>query len=170
MYSSRTKHGGAKRGHEERLYHVWNSMKQRCENPNRPNYVWYGAKGISVCDEWQNYLTFKKWAYENGYDDKAPKGGCTLDRIDIEKGYSPQNCRWISMADQNRNKSYHRYVEYRGERLTVTQLARKTGMIKETLVYRLNANWSVEDAVNKPIKKNHCGAKMVEPQESEDKE
>lgn len=165
MYSSRTKHGGAKREHEERLYHVWKSMKQRCENPNRPNYVWYGAKGISVCDEWQNYLTFKKWAYENGYDDKAPKGGCTLDRIDIEKGYNPQNCRWISMADQNRNKSYHRYVEYRGERLTVTQLARKTGMIKETLVYRLNSNWSVEDAVNKPIKKNHCGAKM----ESEDK-
>ena len=71
------------------------------------------------------------------------------------------------MADQNRNKSYHRYVEYRGEKYTVTQLADKVGMNKDTLVYRLNANLSVEDAINKPINRKHCGAKMVE---SEDKE
>lgn len=161
------KHGGAKRGHEERLYHVWNDMKQRCNNPNNSKYIWYGAKGITVCDEWRDYLSFKKWAYENGYDDKAPRGGCTLDRIDVEKNYCPHNCRWISMADQNRNKSYHRYVEYRGEKYTVTQLADKVGMNKDTLVYRLNANWSVEDAINKPINRKHYGAKMVEAQETE---
>jgi len=160
-----SKHGGARRGHEERLYHVWQSMKQRCENVNNHNYVWYGANGIDVCDEWQEYMSFKKWAYENGYNDDALRGECTLDRIDVKKGYSPQNCRWTSMADQNRNKSYHRYVEYRGEKYTVTQLADKVGMNKDTLVYRLNANWSVEDAINKPINRKHCGAKMVEPQE-----
>ena len=71
------------------------------------------------------------------------------------------------MAEQNRNKSYHRYVKYRGEKYTVTQLADKVGMNKDTLVYRLNANWSVEDAVNKPIKRKNCGCRMVEPQETE---
>lgn len=159
-------HGGS----NIRLYHVWVDMKQRCINPNKSNYVWYGAKGISVCDEWKDFEKFKEWAYENGYDDKAPVGYCTLDRIDNDKDYEPQNCRWVSMAEQNRNKSYHRYVEYHGEKYTVTQLADKVGMNKDTLVYRLNANWSVEDAVNKPIKRKNCGCRMVEPQESEDKE
>ena len=158
-------HGGS----DTRLYHVWNDMRQRCENPNKSSYVWYGAKGIRVCDEWQDFENFEKWAYKNGYDDTAPRGYCTLDRIDNKEGYNPQNCRWVSMTDQNRNKSYHRYVEYHGKKYTVTQLADEVGMNKDTLVYRLNANWSVEDAVNKPIRK-HCGAKMVEPQKSEDKE
>ena len=81
-------------------------MKTRCYNKNSPDYIRYGARGITICDEWLcNYLIFEKWALENGYDETAPKGQCTIDRIDNDKGYSPENCRFVTIAEQNRNKT-----------------------------------------------------------------
>lgn len=96
----RYKHGDR----DGRLYSVWKSMKKRCENPNCKSYKWYGAKGVSVCDEWHNYSSFKKWADNNGYDENAEHGVCTIDRINPYGDYSPDNCRWISMAEQAKNK------------------------------------------------------------------
>lgn len=96
----RYKHGDR----DERLYSVWKSMKKRCENPNCKSYQWYGAKGVSVCDEWHDYASFKKWAENNGYDKNAERGICTIDRINPYGDYSPDNCRWISMAEQAKNK------------------------------------------------------------------
>lgn len=87
-----------------RLYNVWRTMKRRCEDKNHKSYCYYGALGIEVCEEWKDYLVFKEWALSNGYDKDAPHGKCTLDRINPYKNYEPQNCRWVTMADQNKNK------------------------------------------------------------------
>ena len=80
-------------------------MKQRCLNPKSKAYVHYGGRGITVCDEWKDsYDAFYKWAVANGYDENASRGQCTIDRIDNDKGYSPDNCRWTTMLVQNNNQ------------------------------------------------------------------
>lgn len=88
----------------ERLYWVWHSMLQRIKNPNRREYHWYGERGITVCDEWKDYNVFRKWALAHGYDEKAQQGKCTIDRIDVNGNYEPDNCRWVGMDVQNKNK------------------------------------------------------------------
>ena len=89
---------------DARLYAVWKGMKRRCENKTDNSYQWYGAKGVSVCEEWHDYAAFRAWAIANGYDENAEYGKCTIDRIDPCGNYEPSNCRWVSMAEQNRNK------------------------------------------------------------------
>jgi len=88
-----------------RLYGVWSDMVRRTEDPNSNSYKNYGGRGIKVCPEWrESFKAFHDWAMANGYDENAPRGQCTIDRIDNDKGYSPDNCRWVSMAVQNTNK------------------------------------------------------------------
>lgn len=100
-----TKHG--KKGN--RLYSVWKSMKQRCLNQNDTGYKRYGGRGITVCDEWlHDFQAFYDWAIANGYDENAPRGQCTIDRIDNDKGYCPDNCRWADMRTQLNNRSNSR--------------------------------------------------------------
>lgn len=94
-----------------RLYNVWTHMIQRCCNPKHIAYSRYGGRGITVCDEWRNsFEEFYKWAMFTGYDENAAFHQCTIDRIDNDKGYSPENCRWADAATQNRNKSNNRKV------------------------------------------------------------
>ena len=88
-----------------RLNNVWSGMKERCYNPNATNYGAYGARGITVCTEWRDsFQAFYDWAMENGYDTTAKRGECTLDRIDVNGNYEPNNCRWVSMKVQAVNK------------------------------------------------------------------
>lgn len=95
------KHGGS----HDRLYKVYLNMKSRCYNQNNDSYKYYGGRGIKICDEWLNsYIEFKRWAYSAGYDEDAYHGECTIDRIDVNGNYEPQNCRWVSMAVQCKNK------------------------------------------------------------------
>lgn len=92
-------------GSRERLYGVWHGMKARCNNPNNKRYSQYGGRGIKLCSEWNDdYSAFRTWALKNGYDPNAPKGKCTIDRINNDLGYSPENCRWITNDEQQKNK------------------------------------------------------------------
>lgn len=96
-----TTHNGSK----ERLYQVWCDIKKRCYNSNFKQFKDYGGRGIKVCDEWLNdYDTFRKWAFDNGYEPNAKFGDCTIDRINVNGNYSPENCRFVSMKVQNNNK------------------------------------------------------------------
>lgn len=88
-----------------RLYYVWMGMRKRCYDSQNNVYSYYGGRGITVCDEWRdNFQSFYDWAIANGYDENAPYGKCTIDRIDVNGKYEPSNCRWVSMAEQNKNK------------------------------------------------------------------
>lgn len=88
-----------------RLYYVWKGVRQRCQSKKHVYYKYYGGRGISVCPEWdKSYISFMNWAYQNGYDETAKPFECTLDRIDNDKGYFPENCRWVPMSIQNKNK------------------------------------------------------------------
>lgn len=100
-----TTHGGASGGKVERLYKVWANMKSRCYNKNSARYKDWGGRGITVCDEWKNdYAAFRGWAIENGYDETARRGECTIDRINNDLGYYPQNCRFVSAKVQAGNR------------------------------------------------------------------
>ena len=100
-----SKKQGTHRKTKTRLYNVWTHMLQRCYNPNHTAYERYGGRGITVSDEWlHNFQAFYDWAMANGYDENAPIGKCTIDRIDNNKGYSPDNCRFVDMKVQNSNK------------------------------------------------------------------
>lgn len=97
----RCKHGGSK----TRLYTVWKQMKKRCTNPNERVYKYYGALGIKVCDEWKNsFPAFRDWMIEHGYDETAKRGKYTIDRIDPDGDYCPENCRVVDMYAQVHNR------------------------------------------------------------------
>lgn len=96
-----TTHGCSK----EKLYRLWKDIKKRCYNHNYKQFKDYGGRGIKVCDKWLNdYLEFRIWALNNGYNPNAKFGDCTIDRINVNGNYSPDNCRFVSMKVQNNNK------------------------------------------------------------------
>lgn len=84
---------------KKRIYSIWRCMRQRCQNPNNSDYENYGGRGIKVCDEWQNYQAFKVWAYSNGYS-----GDLSIDRINVDGNYCPENCRWATAKQQANNR------------------------------------------------------------------
>lgn len=94
---SMVKHGYGKHNKYDRLYRVWQSIRRRCYGTSSKSYRWYGAKGVKMCDEWNDYTKFREWAYSHGYDENAPKLHCTIDRINPYGNYEPDNCRWVDI-------------------------------------------------------------------------
>ena len=121
-----TSHGMTK----TRLYRIWSGIKTRCENESDESYHRYGERGIDVCSEWESFETFRDWALDNGYEDNL-----TIDRIDNNLGYYPENCRWADRVTQQNNKRNNIYVEYEGERHTIGVWARILD-IKYSTLYR----------------------------------
>lgn len=111
-----------------RIYGVWRSMKERCYVESNISYPNYGGRGIKVCQEWQEFIPFMEWSYANGYDENAKRGECTLDRIDVNGNYCPENCRWVSMSVQANNKTDNVYMEYNGIVDTLSNHARREGI------------------------------------------
>lgn len=128
------------------LYYVWAGMKKRCENPNHEYYSRYGGRGITICERWQNIDNF----IEDMNPRPSPK--YTIERMDNNKGYSLENCRWATKLEQCSNKSNNRYIEYNNEKLTISQWARKLGINKGTLRDRLDSGWAVEDVLFKEVR------------------
>ena len=145
------KHGGARTGKFERLYRVWERMKERCNNPNSKAYDKYGGRGIKVCDEWLDYNNFRKWSLLNGYDKDAAFRECTIDRIDNNKGYSPDNCRWVDQKAQNNNYSRNRIIEYNGESHNLAQWSEITGLPYYILYNRVRRGYTVEELFEIPV-------------------
>lgn len=133
-----------------RLYHIWNGLNGRCNNPNNKDYANYGGRGISVCDEWREAQNFFDWAIDNGYSHEL-----SLDRINTNGDYCPNNCRWITVNEQQRNKRNNRIIEYNGKKHCIAEWAELTGIPKQTIVSRLRYGWDVKDVLTiKPSYRN----------------
>ena len=124
-------------------------MKERCYCPNSTSYPRYGAKGISMCDEWrQDYTSFYNWSISNGYSDEL-----TIDRIDGNGNYEPSNCRWASDITQANNRSSNVRITFNGETHTLAEWSRIFKIQPQTLYYRINrAKWSIEKTLTTPVK------------------
>lgn len=125
-------------------FRTWVAMLHRCNSPKDDSYKRYGGRGITVCERWNNPANFIE---DMGL---RPKGKYSLDRINNDLGYCKENCRWALKEVQSNNTSTNRFLELNGIRLTVTQWARRIGMKRITLSRRVNAGWSIPDAINTP--------------------
>lgn len=143
--STHMRHGGR----FDRLHSIWANMKTRCYNPKYSEYSHYGGRGISVCDEWEEYQNFKDWALSVGYDDSSERGIMTIDRIDVNKGYSPDNCRFVNMFIQANNKQNNIRYEIDGKKMTLSEWARNLQIDYNYLYYRVRTKgMPLKDVVN----------------------
>lgn len=138
---------GFKHGyHNKPWYSSYKAMMERCYLHSSGNYNRYGAKGVTVCDEWHDIHNFARWAESSGY---AP--GLTIDRIDNNKNYCPENCRWATRKQQSNNRRNTVYYTYMGETKPLTEWADMFGIHRSTLYDRVTKRgWSVEKAVKTP--------------------
>lgn len=132
------------------LYKVWQGMKKRCFNPKEKAYKNYGGRGVTVCSEWkENFLTFKKWAEENGY-----KKDLTIERINNNGNYEPSNCTWIPLPQQANNRRSSHFITFKGEKRTITEWSKIVRLNRRTISYRINnLHWSIEKALTTPARK-----------------
>lgn len=133
-------------GNENRLYRIWSDMKSRCYSQADRNYKRYGARGIEICAEWRyNFIAFRTWALSHGYDDSL-----SIDRIDNDGPYSPDNCRWATKRTQNNNRRTNVFITYHGETHTAAEWSNITGIKAATLVARKRHGWSDTECIEVP--------------------
>lgn len=145
---------------QTRLAYTYNNMMNRCYREKDETYKYYGGRGIKVCNEWlrtnkDGFTNFCDWALKNGYEEKHSANGrneLTLDRIDCDKNYSPNNCRWVDIYVQANNKRNVKRFLYKGEELTLSQLSRKYNVKYDTLRNRIKLlGWDIARAIEKPV-------------------
>lgn len=142
-HNAQIKHGKS----NTRLYGIWRDMKSRCHNPKSPKHKVYFDRNITVCDEWANdFEIFYYWAINNGYSEEL-----TIDRIDNEKGYQPDNCRWTTQLEQQRNKRNNHNIHYNGETHCLTEWCELLGLNYRKTKSRINnLKWDIERAFTTP--------------------
>lgn len=127
-------------------------MLGRCLNPRHPEFRNYGGRGISVSPRWRAFTAF--------LDDMGPRpNGATLERVDVNGHYAPDNCRWATPAEQANNRRNNRFLEHDGLRLTVAQWARRLRCNRSALLHRLNAGWPVAEALAQPFSREAHGGR-----------
>lgn len=143
------KHGGARRGKELPEYWVWKSMMGRCYIPKITHYSYYGGKGITVVERWHSFINF--------FDDmgKRPTPLHTIDRIDGNAAYSPENCRWATRGEQVRNRMSTHWITLNGETKCLTDWARQYNIKPATLASRLTNGWDIIKALNTKVQIKH---------------
>ena len=133
----------------KRLSSIYHNIKTRCYNPNYDKYEYYGGKGIKMCDEWRtSFYVFEEWALNNGYSDDL-----TIDRVDINGDYTPDNCRWVSRKVQANNRSSNRLIEHNGQIKTLQEWSDLSGINIKTFSERLDAGWTIDKAMTTPVEK-----------------
>lgn len=132
-----------------RIYNIWCAMKGRCNNPNLPFYKYYGERGIKVCEEWNDFKSFYEWAMENGYHDSL-----TIDRIDVNGGYSPDNCRWVTMGKQSNNRCSTIYMTMDGEKRAIKEWSDILNIPRRVLYWRTTHGWDDVKALTTPVQKH----------------
>lgn len=138
------KHGGSR----TKLYRVWDGMKKRCINLNEPAYKNYGGRGISVCDEWvRSFESFRDWGLSHGYRD-----GLSIDRVNNDGDYCPENCRWADAKTQGNNRRSNRLLEFSDETHTISEWSDLTGIPQDVITYRIKAGWPVEKALTESVR------------------
>jgi hypothetical protein len=143
------KHGHNIKGKESRTYHIWEGMKQRCNNPNNTSYYRYGGRGITVCDRWNN----KKDGYQNFLKDMGEiQNGKSLDRINNNDNYYKENCKLSTPKEQSRNMHNNHLISYNDKNQCMSAMAEEYKISRSTLESRLNSGKSIEEALTSPVK------------------
>jgi hypothetical protein len=137
-------HGHCRRGLRTRTYRAWCQMRDRCGNENSPRYKYYGGRGISVCPQWQSFANF---CQDMG---DPPTNRHSLDRIDNDKGYCKDNCRWATQLQQTRNSRHNRLLTFNSHTLCVTEWAEEVGLPARSIHNRLRLGWSIEKTLTTP--------------------
>lgn len=125
-----------------KIYRIWHGMMNRCYNPKFKFYKYYGGRGIVVCKEWHDFYRFKK-------DMGDVQNGMTIDRIDPNKGYSKDNCRWASMCEQNNNRRSNIFIQYNNEKLTAKQFSKKYSIDYQKTLKLIHLKFSAEEILNR---------------------
>jgi len=143
--------------HSERLYGVYRCILDRCRNPNNENYKYYGGRGIDICEEWKkDYAYFREWAYENGYSENDNnRFTCTIDRIDVNGNYCPENCRWVSSKEQGMNRRNNVRFEIDGVLYSYKELSEIYNINERTLRGRIHDGWSIDKAISTPVRRQN---------------
>ena len=129
-------------------YSHWSNIKTRCFNKNNKKYKSYGGRGITVCKEWLDFKNFHYWAINNGY-----KKGLSIERIDVNGNYEPDNCKWIPMEQQSKNRRCVINYSLNGKKMNINEWTKFLGCGKETIRERIKRGWTIEKALTTPIKK-----------------
>lgn len=133
----------------KRIYKLWKKMRARCQSTTCHDYKDYGARGIKVCSEWENPVVFYNWAMSNGYEDHL-----SIERVDVNGNYCPENCCWIPMSEQSKNRRISIFHEINGVRGSIPFWAEKLGIKESTLRARLTIlGWPIEKALSKPTRR-----------------
>ena len=143
LLSLRSKHGMF----GTRIYGIWSSIKQRCFNKNAEKYKIYGGRGITMCEEWKDFKVFYEWSKNNGYEDDL-----TIDRIDSNGNYCPENCKWSTQREQQNNRRNNHLITYNGKTQTIAQWSRELNFKPYLLYLRFKNNWSIERAFTTPVR------------------
>lgn len=133
---------------QSRLHNIWLAMRNRCNSKKGKDYRNYASKGITVCDEWKDFNTFFKWAINNGYHPSL-----SIDRIDGNKGYSPDNCRWATTIEQANNIRTNTHLALNGVTHTIPEWSRLLNIDLNVLYYRHYNGWSDEKTLTTPVRK-----------------